>query len=178
MGQLFKIINMLSKKVPPPFPVKSPEIFCSILVPWQKSQLLLRQALVWKWKWECGRPEQIWLFLFLIIYFSLLLAIRSVLKCISGQNISRTGGQSLVWIEDMNILWFFLWIPYFPIYFPRKLFFLTLEIGANSNICRNIWIPYLINGIFAAETIQGWKLYEEIQYIFLSSIYIRGIRIT
>ena len=87
MGQLLKIINMLSKKVPPPFPVKSPEIFCSILVPWQKSQLLLRQALVWKWKWECGRPEQIWLFLFLIIYFSLLLAIRSVLKCISGQDI-------------------------------------------------------------------------------------------
>ena len=57
MGQLFKIINMLSKKVPPPFPVKSPEIFCSILVPWQKSQLLLRQALVLKMKIGMWQPR-------------------------------------------------------------------------------------------------------------------------
>ena len=42
-------------------------------------------------------------------------------------------------------------------------FFLNLEIIANSNSCRNISIFYLVNWIFAAETIQGRKLYEEIR---------------
>ena len=41
--------------------------------------------------------------------------------------------------------------------------FLNLEIVENSNSCRNISISYLINWYFAAETIQGRKLYEEIR---------------
>ena len=42
--------------------------------------------------------------------------------------------------------------------------FLNLKIVANSNSCRNISISYLRNLFFAAETIQGRKLYEEIRY--------------
>ena len=48
--------------------------------------------------------------------------------------------------------------------FHRNYSFLNLEIVANSNICCIISILYLINWFFAAETIQGRKLYEEIQY--------------
>ena len=40
--------------------------------------------------------------------------------------------------------------------------FWIYEIGANSNSYRNISIFYLINRIFAVETIQRRKLYEEI----------------
>ena len=43
--------------------------------------------------------------------------------------------------------------------------FFNLEIVANSNSCHNISIFYLINWNFASETIQGRKLYEEIQYL-------------
>jgi hypothetical protein len=39
--------------------------------------------------------------------------------------------------------------------------FLDLKIVANSNSCRNISIFYLINRIFAAEPIQGRKLFKE-----------------
>ena len=45
--------------------------------------------------------------------------------------------------------------------FRRNYSFLNLEIVANSNSCRNISIFYLINWIFDAETILGWKQYEE-----------------
>ena len=45
--------------------------------------------------------------------------------------------------------------------------FLILEIVSNSNSFINISIFYLINWIFAAETIQGRKLHEEIQYLIL-----------
>ena len=75
-------------------------------------------------------------------------------------------------------------LPYFLIYFPRNYSFLDLEIVANSNSCRNISISYVVNWIFAAETIQGRKifkggiysrqeiiqgrkLYEEMQYLVL-----------
>ena len=53
-------------------------------------------------------------------------------------------------------------MPYFLICFPRKLFFFEFE---NSNSCRKFQFFYLINGIFAAETIQGRKLFEEIRYM-------------
>ena len=48
--------------------------------------------------------------------------------------------------------------------FRRNHSFLTLEIVANSNSCCNISIFYLINWIFAGETIQGRKLFAEIRY--------------
>ena len=55
--------------------------------------------------------------------------------------------------------------------------FLHLEIVSNSDSCRNIWIFYLINWIFAVcenysreETIQGRKLYEKIRYLYLLKI--------
>ena len=38
--------------------------------------------------------------------------------------------------------------------------FLHFETLANSNSCRNISIFYLINLLFEAETIQGWKLFK------------------
>ena len=47
---------------------------------------------------------------------------------------------------------------------------LNLEIAANSNSCRNISIFYFI--IFAAEAMQGRKLYEEIRY---SNFLLRGV---
>ena len=43
--------------------------------------------------------------------------------------------------------------------------FLNLEIVANSNSCRNIYIFYLINWFFAAETIQGRKLFKGGNYM-------------
>ena len=61
--------------------------------------------------------------------------------------------------------------PVLPIYrissysFHRNYSFLNLEIVANSISFCNISIFYLINWIFAVETIQGRKLYEEIWYI-------------
>ena len=46
---------------------------------------------------------------------------------------------------------------------------MNFEILGNLIKGRNMSIFYLINGIFAAETIQGWKLYDEIQYVHLCS---------
>ena len=40
-----------------------------------------------------------------------------------------------------------------------------MEIVANSNICRNIWIFYLINWIFAAGTIERRKLFKGGNYM-------------
>ena len=44
--------------------------------------------------------------------------------------------------------------------FRKNYSFLNLEIVANSNSCRNIVIFYLINVIFAAEIIQGRKIFK------------------
>ena len=48
---------------------------------------------------------------------------------------------------------FMICLPYFLIQLPQKPFFLNFEIVVNSNSCCNISIFYLINWIFAAETI-------------------------
>ena len=45
----------------------------------------------------------------------------------------------------------------------ETILFLNLEIGSNLNSCRNISISYLINWIFAAETIQRQKSFMEIR---------------
>ena len=44
--------------------------------------------------------------------------------------------------------------------------FLDLEIAANSTNCRNITIFYLINWIFAAETIQGMTVAAYSEFAF------------
>ena len=49
--------------------------------------------------------------------------------------------------------------------FPHIVYFLNLEIVPNSKSCHNISTFYLINWIFAAETIQGQKLNEERRYV-------------
>ena len=49
--------------------------------------------------------------------------------------------------------------------FRENYSFLNLEILANSNSCSNISIFYLINLFFAAETIQGRKLYSRAETI-------------
>ena len=48
--------------------------------------------------------------------------------------------------------------------------FLNLEIVGNSNSCRNISTFHLIDWYFAAETIQGRILFEEIRYVVFCNI--------
>jgi hypothetical protein len=56
-------------------------------------------------------------------------------------------------------------LPLFPHIVSAETSFFDLEIVANSNSCRNIsiFLTYKINLFFAAETIQGRKLYEELR---------------
>ena len=55
--------------------------------------------------------------------------------------------------------------PLFPqIVSTESFFFLDLKIVENSNSCHKFHILYLINWIFAAETIHGRKLFKEVQY--------------
>ena len=47
----------------------------------------------------------------------------------------------------------------------ETIIFLNLDIVVNSNSCRNISFFHLINWIFAAETIQGRKLFKSGNYM-------------
>ena len=67
----------------------------------------------------------------------------------------------------VNFLWKsvdIFWYRISSYSFPGNYSFLNLEIVATSNSCRNIYVHFLLHKlIFAAETIQGPKLYEEIR---------------
>ena len=57
-------------------------------------------------------------------------------------------------------------ITVFPHLFSAEtILFFNLEIIANSNSCRNISILYLINKIFAGETIQKRKVFKGGNYL-------------
>ena len=60
----------------------------------------------------------------------------------------------------------------------ESILFLNLEIVENSNSCRKIQVfTYLMNWIFAAETIQGRKLFKSGNYLRKNGTWNKAIRL-
>ena len=99
-------------------------------------------------------------------------------KCAKKNSNLQTWPDSQIWNGDHLTHWTIFMLCHLRCYvssliiklryrissyiFRRNFSYLNLEIVANSNSCCNISFFYLINWIYAAETIQGRKLFKEI----------------